>query len=151
MIEELRHWDREIARSILKVQIPAYKVEARLIGHDIPALHDTVESIISSEETYIGYYFNKELAGVLSYDITENVLDICRLVVAPPYFRKGIANDLIDHLLNTRAKGKVVRVTTGKRNTPAVNLYKKLGFCEKDEVKTSEGFMLTKMEKKHTF
>jgi len=129
MIKRLDNKDERIANLILNVQIPAYKVEAQIIGFDgIPQLKDTVETITSSTEIFIGYKENKELKAFLSYTESESQYQICRLVVHPKFFKQGIAKKLVNYFLNDIVDQKKIIVSTGADNLPAINLYKSSGF-----------------------
>src|SRR4051812_43986881 len=124
MIVTLDTTNRQTAQQILDVQIPAYKIEAELIGFDgIPQLNDTIDSLRQSGEIFLGYIRDEELIGCLAYKETENEIDICRLIVHPAHFRKGVAKSLLTHLLN-RFKDKQIVVSTGTKNVPAITLYK---------------------------
>lgn len=96
MIEFLQHKEDTIAREILAVQIPAYIKETEIIGFDgIPALQEKVKDIQASHERFAGYRKNGKLIGVISYEKNMHYLTICRLVVHPDGFRKGIGRALL--------------------------------------------------------
>ncbi|WP_110928624.1 GNAT family N-acetyltransferase [Bacillus massiliglaciei] len=134
MIVALDTCDRNIAEQILAVQTPAYQVEAELIGfNEIPALKDTVDTIVNTEEIFIGWMAAGKLKGVLSYLYGEGVYQICRLTVHPQYFRQGIASNLLYHFLQSLEAGSSVWVSTGSLNIPAINLYKGCGFLTQKE------------------
>jgi ribosomal protein S18 acetylase RimI-like enzyme len=148
---EIRHLnikDCETAKAVLSVQIPAYKIEAQIIGFDaIPQLFDTAESLMGSDEKFIGMSLEGRLAGILAYEEEDrNWVVISRLTVHPSYFRRGIAKSLLAHLTGEFA-GKKMRVLTGKGNMPALRLYKKFGFTEKGELEPEPGVMLAVLEK----
>ncbi len=55
MIQPLLIEQEEVAKQVLQIQIPAYKVEAELIDfYDIPPLKDTVSSLQQCGETFTG-------------------------------------------------------------------------------------------------
>lgn len=61
-IRSLNVRDKEVAEIILKLQIPAYMVEAKLINfYDIPPLKDTVETLQKCGEKFFGYFEENEL------------------------------------------------------------------------------------------
>ncbi|PLS17254.1 GNAT family N-acetyltransferase [Bacillus sp. M6-12] len=149
MLVKLNAADRETAKEIIKVQIPAYKVEAEIIGfYGIPQLSDTLETIVNCQENFIGYFLHKELAGFISFTETVDELDICRLVVHPDHFRKGIARHLVNHVVTEVSKGRNIVVSTGAANTPAKNLYKSFNFIEVREAEVGPGIFITLLEKK---
>jgi ribosomal protein S18 acetylase RimI-like enzyme len=118
-----------------------------LIGFDgIPPLHETLADLQQSEETFIGYYKDDILVGVLSYAILDTTLDIGRLVVHPDYFRQGIGKALVE-FVETVSGIKQVIVSTGALNTPARQLYERLGYQLIEEVKLIEGLIIARYEK----
>jgi ribosomal protein S18 acetylase RimI-like enzyme len=148
MIKKLNIKDPTVAQKILEVQIPSYRVEAELIGFQgIPPLHDTVESLMQCNETFLGYFFKDKLAGIISYVKDGTTLDIHRLAVHPAYFRKGVASGLIAHLLERESGLEKAVVRTGAKNTPARNLYRRFGFREIGEAEAAPGVLLTFFER----
>ncbi|QAT36840.1 GNAT family N-acetyltransferase [Bacillus subtilis] len=100
MIEFIQHKEDTIAREILAVQIPAYIKETEIIGFDgIPALQEKVKDIQASHERFAGYRKNGKLIGVISYEKNMHHLTICRLVVHPDGFRKGIGRALLQFVI----------------------------------------------------
>lgn len=149
MIERLHHEEEATAAEILALQIPAYKVEASLIGfNDIPYVHETVEIIKASDETFIGFLTEGELCGFLSYKDENGAVCIHRLAVHPGHFHEGIASKLITYFLQEESAGRTARVTTGEKNKPARNLYKKFGFVELHVFSPEPGVELVLLEKR---
>lgn len=147
MIAELNHKDWATAQLILDVQLPSYRVEAEIIGFDdIPPLRDTVETIQTCEESFVGYILSQELAGFISYELTDDGVDICRMVVHPNFFRRGIAKQLLSFLLDGVAAHKKVTVSTGDKNEPAKSLYRGFGFSEVDQIEVAPGVQLACFE-----
>ena len=141
--------NKEIAKEVLKIQIPAYKVEAELIGFNgIPQLFDTEESLADSKETFLGFVSKGTLQGVLAYCKNGNQIEICRLVVLPDYFKRGIATELLSFFLKEIAgEDEQVKVSTGAKNQPAKALYKKLGFTEVENREVAPGVWITVLHK----
>lgn len=148
MIEVLNNLDENTANSILEVQIPAYQVEAKIIEFDgIPALKDTIETIKTTKETFIGYKIEKELVGFLSYSKSNDEFQICRLVVHPNYFRRGIAKKIINYFIAQIVKNSKVIVSTGKKNLPAITLYKSFNFRIVKDIEVAPMIFITYLEK----
>ncbi|MCR8843279.1 GNAT family N-acetyltransferase [Paenibacillus sp. SC116] len=148
MIHKLMVDNEAIAKQMLDVQIPSYQIEAELIDfYDIPQLKDTVETVMASNETFVGYFVEDELAAFISYTDEGQVIDICRLVVHPNYFRKGIARKLVAHVLDEIAKYKKVIVSTGAKNAPAKQLYEQCGFQEMKDIEVAPNVFITLFER----
>lgn len=136
------------AEKLLEIQMPAYKVEAEIIGYnDIPPLKDTVNTLKECRETFFGYYINEELCAAISVKVIDNEVDIHRLIVHPDHFRKGIAQKLLTFIERQFDK-RIIIVATGSKNKPAITLYKKNGFRITKEVQVNEHLSLTYFEKK---
>lgn len=136
------------AEKLLEIQMPAYKVEAEIIGYDdIPPLKDTVNTLKQCGETFFGYYINEELCAAISLKVIDNEVDIHRLIVHPDHFRKGIAQKLLTFIERQFDK-RIIIVATGSKNKPAITLYKKNGFRITKEVQVNEHLSLTYFEKK---
>lgn len=149
MIIRLNLKDVENARKVLDVQLNSYRVEARLISFDgIPPLKDSVESLIQCDEIFYGYFIDDVLAGIISYKVIENVLDIHRVAVHPQFFRRGIADRLIGFVEEVENDIEKIVVSTGKENIPAVSLYLKKGYIKTGDVEISKGIYITEFEKK---
>nr|WP_234969362.1 GNAT family N-acetyltransferase [Bacillus mediterraneensis] len=136
------------AARVLVIQRAAYRLEAELIGTDeIPPLKESLEDLQGCGQTFIGYYNQGELAGVLSYKKEEGTIDIHRLVVAPAHFRKGIARKLLGWLENQETDAELFTVSTGRDNEPAVCLYKSLGYVLERESIVGPGIKLVHFTK----
>lgn len=147
MIKEINIKDRKAAEQVLSVQLPAYKIEAEIIGYpDLPPLKDTVNTLQITGETFFGYFTGKKLCGVISFKQEKGVLDIHRLIVHPEYFRMGIAQELLNYIERRPMIEKMV-VTTGSKNTPAVAFYRKSGFREVEKIRINDSLTITAFEK----
>lgn len=134
MIRKIDLKNREEVFLLLDLQSMSYVVEARLIGfHDIPPLHDTIHSLQQSEETFYGYFIEGQLVGAISFKKIGDLADICRLMVHPDHFRKGIASSLLRFLEKSSDGIRRLTVMTGAKNAPAIKLYRKLGFIEVEQ------------------
>ncbi|MFB0635020.1 GNAT family N-acetyltransferase [Bacillus rugosus] len=144
MIEYLQHTEEITAREIIAVQQPAYIKEAELIGFDgIPALQEKPKDIQASHEQFAGYRKEGKLIGVISYEKNMHHLTICRLVVHPDGFRKGIGRALLQFVIDQNEDAEKIEVVTAEENTPAVSLYAKAGFQKAETIKAAEGLLLS--------
>ena len=100
---------------------------------------------MNSKEIFIGYYEDDQLLGVLSYEENEDFVDICRLVVSPASFRKGIGRQLVSYVVEEIRGNRDVIVSTGLKNIPAVTLYEKLGFKQERTVEIAPGVQIVNM------
>jgi GNAT superfamily N-acetyltransferase len=133
---------------LLQLQLASYTVEAKLIGfNDIPPLRDSIETIRRAEETFIGWYENNSLLGAISYSVNGKVVTICRMMVHPDHFRKGIASGLLQHVLVTQQTANKFIVSTGTLNAPAVALYERFGFHATRTRTLQHNLSLTEFEK----
>ncbi|MBG9550417.1 GNAT family N-acetyltransferase [Cytobacillus firmus] len=147
MIKEINIKDRKAAEQVLSVQLPAYKIEAEIIGYpDLPPLKDSADSLRTTGETFFGYFTGEKLCGAISFKEKNDVLDIHRLIVHPEHFRKGIAQKLLNYI-GRRPIIKKMIVTTGSKNTPAVAFYLKNGFKEVEMIKINDLLTITAFEK----
>jgi ribosomal protein S18 acetylase RimI-like enzyme len=149
MIKKLDLKDIEIVKEVLNLQIASYKVEAEIISfYEIPPLKDTIKSLIECDEIFYGYYIDNVLAGIISYKVFENILDIHRVAVYPHFFRRGIAHQLINYIQGLNINIDKIIVCTANKNLPAINLYLKNGYKEIDNIEICKDTYLTKFEKK---
>lgn len=147
MIKLLDHKNIESAEQIIKLQKASYIVEAELIGFmQIPPLVEIPEDIISSKEIYYGYFVKQDLAGIISYTIEKDVLDICKVAVHPDFFKRGIATELIKLVEQIDGINSII-VSTGLKNSPAVKLYTSLGFVETHVCEVEKGVFTMNFEK----
>ncbi len=71
----------------------------------------------------------RQLRAVIEVELASDVLEIHSLVVAPEFFRKGIAGQLLQHVFSLGDFEKTL-VETASKNKPAILLYEKHGFKE---------------------
>lgn len=144
---------------LLALQIASYRVEAELIGfEDIPPLKDGIQSIREAKETFYGYYVEESdttkptLAGAISFEREGNTVTICRMMVHPNFFRKGIASSLLQHILKEQEENGATRfiVSTGTANVPAFQLYERFGFTVRRVFTVPPGISLTTFERPAT-
>ncbi|MGD8191921.1 GNAT family N-acetyltransferase [Brevibacillus ginsengisoli] len=149
MIKRLLVEEQETAKRIWELQIPSYEVEANLINFfEIPPLRETVEDLQKCGEIFYGLWMDDELAGAISYKREENTLDIHRMMVHPRHFRKGVASRLVEYVEQIEEGIEEILVSTGSKNTPAVNLYKRYGFEPIGELEIAPGVKLMNFRKR---
>lgn len=149
MIEKIDFQNNRLVRVLFELQRASYKIEADLIGFDeIPPLKESLDEFCQSGEEFLGYFEKNELAGAISYTIEGEELTICRMVVHPNHFRKGIAQGLLSAVEVNFPEIEVFKVSTGKDNAPARNLYLKNGFASVGDIEVAPSFYITLFEKR---
>ena len=139
MIELLEHRSESVAKQIYDVFQHSYKVEADLVGvEDFPPLRRKASHIQSSDSQFLGLRIGVDLAAVIEFTQTGEILSIDSLVVHPQYFRRGLASHLLRSLL-ADVSWQFADVETAAVNRPAVVLYEKFGFSESKRWQTVDG------------
>ncbi|WP_282939835.1 GNAT family N-acetyltransferase [Paenibacillus sp. RC67] len=130
MIQPIDIEDNQQVLELLMLQQLSYRVEAERIGFDeIPPLFDSPKTIRESGEQFFGYYDEQQqLAGAVAVKQSSKELIICRLMVHPSFFRRGIATQLLHYTEQFAMPGMMIKVSTGTKNDPAVLLYTKHGY-----------------------
>jgi|MGYP000004630738 ribosomal protein S18 acetylase RimI-like enzyme len=139
MIKKLQHTNLEIAREMRAVFQVSYAVEAQLLNAvNFPPLQRPLKNYVESNTTFFGYYKNQELAGVVEISHQKTATHINSLVVAPKFFRQGVAKQLMEFVL-TNFDSEIFTVETGLQNKPASKLYQKFNFKEVKQWDTDHG------------
>jgi ribosomal protein S18 acetylase RimI-like enzyme len=142
----LNHRDPAHAAGIVAVQRAAYRVEADLIGFDgIPPLHETAAQVAALNLTLLGIFDGERLAALLGYRSAGAQVEIDRLAVHPAYFRRGLARRLIEALHEREASATRFDVSTGASNTPALALYRQLGYRAITDEALPVGVVITRL------
>ena len=146
MIKKLQHNNLKIAANIRSVFQVSYAVEAKLLNAiDFPPLKRPLESFLNSTTEFFGFWKNEELAAVIEINSNKNHVHINSLVVAPKFFRQGIAKKLMEFVLTTY-NSNLFTVETGVKNEPATSLYKKFNFKEIKQWETDHGVRKIRFE-----
>ncbi|WP_256358095.1 GNAT family N-acetyltransferase [Bacillus sp. sid0103] len=149
MIKKIDLHNMNLTEELLALQRAAYLVEAELINFfEIPPLVETINELRDCEESFIGYFLEGKLVGAISYTITGDVLTICRMIVHPAHFRKGIAQRLLVELEDINPLLAVYKVSTGKANSPAKHLYLKNGYTFIGDFEVVPGLYISNFEKR---
>ncbi|TDF94180.1 GNAT family N-acetyltransferase [Paenibacillus piri] len=149
MIREIDLNDNAQVLDLLMLQQLSYRVEAQLIGFkEIPPLWDSPKSLKESGELFFGYYEGHRMAGSVSVKQTPKELTICRMMVHPDFFRRGIASRLLEYAESLAVPGMLLKVSTGTKNEPAVNLYGKYGYKPGQTMEIAKGITLTVFTKR---
>ncbi|MBQ8001546.1 MAG: ribosomal protein S18-alanine N-acetyltransferase [Ruminococcus sp.] len=105
-----------------------------------PWSENTIEALLKSDNAQcFGCFENDTLVGYIALEWVLDEGSLTNLAVLPSYRRRGIAEKLTEALLEEAIKKDLQFVTLEVRvsNTPASNLYRKMGF---DEVGVRKGY-----------
>ncbi len=141
--------DASVAARVLELQRRSYEVEARLIGSDrIPPLHESLEELQASGETFLGAYLEGRLAAVVSWRFDGATIDLHRLAVLPEFFRRGIGGALLRAALRSEPEALRAIAQTGAANEPAKELYRGEGFAELGDREVLPGLWISQFERR---
>jgi ribosomal protein S18 acetylase RimI-like enzyme len=132
VVDPIDHRSRRMAQRIHAIQLSAYTQEAELLGAvDFPPLRRTCADIENSNERFFGGYLNGVLVGIIALEGVSMATEvrISSLVVAPASQRRGVGRALLSATVSEFAT-KVIVVSTGAGNAPALALYTQFGFAE---------------------
>ncbi|MEP1033729.1 N-acetyltransferase [Ekhidna sp.] len=128
MIRLLDHKVESEAISIRQVFQISYAIEAELLqAKNFPPLKRPLADFIASNTSFYGFFEQENLAAVIEVKNEENKIHIHSLVVAPTFFRRGIASKLLNFLFS-EFDAQLFIVETGAANGPAISLYERHGF-----------------------
>ncbi|CAM5786266.1 MULTISPECIES: GNAT family N-acetyltransferase [Brevibacillus] len=148
MITKINFTETDTVQKLFDLQKAAYQVEAELINFfEIPPLKESFQEFQQCGEEFLGYFIDNKLAGAISYTIENEELTICRMVVHPAHFRKGIAQKLLVAMELQNANCSAFKVATGRENTPAKNLYEKNHYQWKRDVEVAPDVYISFFEK----
>lgn len=149
MITQIDFENIKLVHELFDLQKISYQIEAELIRFfDIPALKESFHEFKNCGETFFGYYDAGQLVGAVSFELDGEELTMCRMVVHPNHFRKGIAKNLLTYLEKSFPEIASITVSTGKDNLPAKTLYLKNGFQFVRDLEVAPGFFISCFEKK---
>jgi ribosomal protein S18 acetylase RimI-like enzyme len=142
--------DEQLVRQIHAVQIAAYTIESQLIDYpQLPPLFATVEDFRQSQETFLVCLLDGVVTGATSYLVTADTVEICRLVVHPHYFRRGIGSQLLLAVEQQNPRWQNLMVSTAAQNIPAIGLYEKRGYRIVRHEQLPDGLELVHLQKEH--
>ena len=140
--------NRMNANLVYHLQQFSYLEESILIDYPkLPSLFESIEDLLTSKETFIGYYSENALLGVISYVINHEVLEIGRLIIHPNNFRQGFAKTLLKYIESIEPQTQLLRVNTAQKNLPAIKLYESQGYYLKNIEQLQDGLMIACFEK----
>ena len=149
MILKVSIQDEALAKEILKLQKRAYKVEAEWIGcNRIPPLYETLEQLQQLNELFFVYMKQDVISGAIAIEHNHAGIHICRVMVDPSSFRKGIARKLLTYVDELVGNNTSLFVSTGANNLPAIRLYTAMGFEQVGTKKVGDGLLLAQFIKK---
>lgn len=102
--------------------------DLKLINYGLKELNQPLLKEIKSN--YLMYVFNNYKKGFINYTLSYEIMDIDGIYIFPNERKKGYAYSMMLEFFEfARSKGaKKIMLEVRESNTPALNLYKKLGF-----------------------
>jgi ribosomal protein S18 acetylase RimI-like enzyme len=124
----------------------AYQVEAGLIGRDdFPPLQVSLAALTTRPGTFYGIAQEGLLVGAIEVEeLGPKARQISALVVEPACVRRGLGRRLVNFVLE--GVPDRVLVSTSTANTPALALYRSVGFQQTGTFVSSEGIRLCALE-----
>lgn len=148
MISRLDNENTKVAHMIYSVFQASYAVEAEILkAIDFPPLQRTLDEYLHTDTEFYGLLEAKELAAVVEIKYSVGITHIQSMVVNPRYFRRGLASQLMDFVLDN-CNSDLMTVETGAANVPAIKLYEKFGFKHIEQSYISQGINKVKFEKR---
>ena len=95
-----------------------------LINEKFPKLFNLGDLLSSNLDYVFGYYDNEKLVGFIHINKLYENIDIINIVVDKSYRRKGIATQLINHVIGYFDDVKSIMLEVNVNNENAINLYK---------------------------
>ena len=134
-----------VAEELLRVHLAGYAVEAGLLGaSDFPPLRRTIGDLRAAASTFLGCRDDGRLVGYLELEDRGAELLVASLVVDPGRFRRGVGTRLVRRAIDL-AWDRPLAVGTGADNAPALALYAKLGFVERERRTVAGGIRVVSL------
>lgn len=147
MIKKIDHTKNEIADQIFMVFQVSYQVEAKLLGvSQFPPLNRKPADFLKSNTGFFAHFLGDQMVGIIEILSSGAKIEICSLVVHPDYFRRGIATELINHVMGHNQTTYFI-VETGSKNGPAMRLYQKLGFTVVGKWEMENGIVKVRLKR----
>lgn len=93
-------------------------------------------------------YIDNKIKGVLVYDLIYDRIEIEYIIVDSNYRRQGIANNLLNYLIEQNRNVKNITLEVKSSNIPAIKLYENSGFkkiaIRKKYYKDEDGILMMK-------
>ena len=129
-----------VAAQIHAVTRAAYTLEAKRIGCvDFPPLRESLDDLRQSSDRFLVFLQSERIIGALSFEPGSDSVTITRIVVSPAHLRQGIATALLSELEQRLSCSARITVCTAAANTPAVNLYTRVGYTKVAKSDSLEG------------
>lgn len=138
----------DTAGLVYRLQQAAYTVESQLIGYpELPPLRETAADLQRSDEQFLACWEQGQMVGAVSYLRRGETVEICRLVVSPAYFRRGIAGKLLAAVETGESDIRQITVSTAAKNLPAITLYQKHNYRVARRTVLADGLVLVELQK----
>lgn len=139
--------DRAFAAALLSLQHDAYRSQAQLIGDDrLDALTSNEHSLPAWRGRYLVGWEGTQLLGAVAWRFEPTCAEIDRVMVDAMVRRRGIAAALVQAVLD-EIGDMPAEAITGRRNTPGIALYRRLGFEPVTDEQASSGIWMTRLRR----
>ncbi|WDF02447.1 GNAT family N-acetyltransferase [Shouchella hunanensis] len=130
MIRELQVRNNDQSKALYGLQKVAYQIEENMLDfHEIPPLMESFAQFLKTTEMFYLYIEEGSILGAVSIDDDSNqAIEVTRMMVDPRHFRKGIATKLLQHIETLLNEPCMLKVATGAKNIPAIQLYQSQGY-----------------------
>ena len=147
-VVRLDHTAPSVAAAIHAVMMAAYRVEAAILDvEDFAPLRRTPAQIAGAAGWFVGIAVAETLAAVAELGtMTPAGVQISSLVVAPEYFRRGLASALLRDVIRIHPFDDVT-VSTATGNRPALRLYAAVGFNDHHRWITDDGIPMVTLRR----
>jgi GNAT superfamily N-acetyltransferase len=142
--------DTSFAASLLRLQHDAYRTQAALIGSDrLASLNADQETLPAWRGRYLVAWRGTQLVGAIAWRLTEDAVEIDRVMVEPTVHREGIAAALLEAVLADLADLPDTRIEawTGRDNAPGIALYRRFGFEPIGDEQRPTGLWITRLQR----
>ncbi|MFS0634419.1 GNAT family N-acetyltransferase [Mesobacillus foraminis] len=126
----------------LEFDAPDYSAKGIEEFKKFTSFHSVLERFDKGEMLFWGCIEEGELIGTIA---TNNVNHICLLFVKKEYHRRGAARKLLQQVIESCMGNLQIREITVKSSPFAVEVYRRLGFVERDQEQTVNGMRFTPM------
>ncbi len=136
-------------RRVHELQQAAYRIEAEWLGADPDTffpLQESLSSLMQTTDDGFIAVLDGLIAGAIFLEKQKTSILIGKLVVDPKFFRRGVANRMLQFCLDLHPNTEF-RVGIGARNVAAIRLYESFGFRIESRARVEETLEVVKLKR----